>query len=208
MSSDPVPVRRYSARRLAAGVTACPSCLAHITQYPTVCPTCGFTGGDTMKMFPYGVPPLEPIMDTAGIWSTWEQAAIRRRLRKMRYRFPQLRWCFCSLHSEEVQSLRLFGFWMLNASPLAEGETPDNRAWTVLVIFNTATGDVATVPGYEAEPWLDDGQWERLLGEMAVPWSRGKPGVAVVDFLRKSEEAFRRAWRRVKKQIRGEARQS
>jgi hypothetical protein len=161
-----------------------------------------------MKMFPFGVPPLEPIMDTVGIWSSRDQAAIRARLRKMRCRFPQFRWCFCSIQSEAIQSLRLFGFWMLNASPLAEGETVVDRSWTVMVVFNTATGDTAVVPGYEAEPWVDDGQWERLLSEMAIPWSKGKPGAAVVGFLRSTEDAFRKAWKRVKKQMRHDARHS
>ncbi|MGC4015994.1 MAG: hypothetical protein QM755_15925 [Luteolibacter sp.] len=193
---------RYSAQRFAVGSTVCPACLVRLPQNAAVCPSCRFSGEDTMKMFPHALPPLQGMLDAAGLWSGSEQSTIARRVKKIRHRFPQIHWSVCSVDATAIENLRLFGFWMLNASPLAEGETADQRAWTVLLLFNGATGKAALVPGYGVEPWLSDDQWQKLLLEMTVAWGRGKRAVALVRFFDSTERVLRRACKRARRQLR------
>ncbi|BCU78448.1 hypothetical protein [Luteolibacter sp. LG18] len=202
MSAPPDERRRYSAQRLTAGVAVCPACLVHLPVQSAFCPSCRFTGEDSMRMFPHGLPPLQPMLDAANLWTPADQAAIARRVRKTTHRFPQIRWSLCSVDAAAIDNLRVFGFWMLNASPLAEGETAEQRAWTALLVFNGATGKAALVPGYGVEPWLGDDAWERILLEMAVAWGRGKRRVAVTRFFDAAEKSLRKACRKVWKQLR------
>jgi len=201
MSEPEDDIRRYSAHRFAAGVMVCPSCLVHVPVQTDSCPSCRFTGGDTMAMFPLALPPLQPLLDAADLWTPRQQGKIRKRIRTAERRFPQIRWSLCSVNAGAVPNLRLFGFWMLNASPLAAGETAEQRAWTVLLLFNGSDGKVALVPGYGVETWVADDEWQRVLMEMAVPWSRGKRGRALRCFFSAAEESLRAAWKRAKHQL-------
>ncbi|MFD0894929.1 TPM domain-containing protein [Luteolibacter ambystomatis] len=206
MCARPDETPRYSAQRFAAGKTVCPSCLVHLPQAAAACPSCRFSGEDTMKMFPHPLPPLQPVLDAANLWSESERSTIVRRVKKTRHRFPQIHWSLCTLDAAAIDNPRLFGFWMLNASPLAEGETADQRAWTVLMVINGATGKAAIVPGYGVEPWLSDDQWHKLLLEMTVAWGRGRRGLAVVKFFDAAERLLRRACRQARKKLRHQER--
>lgn len=202
MMVPPDSIKFYSARRFAAGATVCPSCLLRLPETADWCPGCQFTGADTMTMFPLPLPPLQTVFDAANLWTNREHARIRHRIEGLRRRFPQIRWSLYSLDAGEVANLRLFGFWLLNASPLAEGETEEERAWTILVVFNGASGKVALVPGYGAEPWVPDDQWQRALAEMSEPWSLGRRWRGLKLFFNASEKALRLAHTRVRRQLR------
>lgn len=157
-------------------------------------------------MFPHALPPLQLLFDAASLWSETEHSMIGHRVKKTRRRFPQIHWSLCSVDAAAIENLRLFGFWMLNASPLGDDETADQRAWTVLLLINGATGKAAVVPGYGVEPWLSDDQWHKLLLEMSVAWGSGKRGTAVAKFFDAAERALRGACRRVRKQLRHQER--
>ena len=194
--------RRYSAKRFAAGAMVCPSCLQRLPESVNRCPGCEFTGADTLALFPQALPPLQMILDAAGLWSDPELLKIKRRLEKLQRRFPQIHWSLYSLDAGEVSNLRLFGFWLLNASPLAEGETEEQRAWTILVVFNGASGKVALVPGYGVEPWVPDLQWQQALSKMTDAWNAGDRLRAVSRFFDASEKVLREAHLRVASQLR------
>lgn len=200
MSSRPDATRRYSARRFTAGATVCPACVVRVPEATSSCPACGFTGGDTMAMFPIPLPPLGPMLDAAGLWTPSEHAAISRRVKVMGRRFPQIRWSVCSIDSEGIPNLRLFGFWMLNVSPLAAGETEEDRAWTILMVINA--GKVALVPGYGVEPWVSDDLWQRALREMSVPWAHGEYAAAIQRFFKAAEKTLTLGWKRMRRKLR------
>ena len=156
-------------------------------------------------MFPLPLPPLRRLFDAADLWSKFEHGKIERRLKALERRFPQIRWSLYSMDAGDVANLRLFGFWLLNASPLAEGETEEQRAWTILVVFNGASGKVALVPGYGVEPWVSDDQWQRALSSMQERWSRGKRWSALSRFFDAAEVVLRSAYTRVRRQLRRES---
>lgn len=181
----------------------CPSCLLRLPETADWCPGCQFTGADTIAMFPLPLPPLQMVFDAADLWTTAEIGKMKKRLDRMQRRFPQIHWSIYSVDAGDVPNLRLFGFWLLNASPLAEGETEELRSWTILVIFNGASGKVALVPGYAAEPWVSDDQWQRALAEMSESWQAGKRWAGLKRFFDASEKALRQAHSRVRRQLRG-----
>ncbi|OYV06507.1 MAG: hypothetical protein CFE26_05915 [Verrucomicrobiales bacterium VVV1] len=195
-------IRRYSAKRFAAGAMVCPSCLQRLPESVNRCPGCDFTGADTLALFPQPLPPLQMVLDAAGLWTDAELLLIKGRIEKLQRRFPQFHWSLYSLDAGEVSNLRLFGFWLLNASPLSEHETEEQRAWTILMVFNGASGKVALVPGYGAEPWVTDLQWQQALQAMSEGWNAGKRGHAVRRFFDASEKALQLAYSRVRRQLR------
>lgn len=193
--------REYSPRRFAIGATSCPACKAKLEREAKWCPSCGFTGAKTLDMFGDEVPPLLPMLDVANIWDEKDQCAIKAAVARFNRRFPQIQWRICGVALGPEISLPLFGFWLLNASPLAAEETADDRTWTVLLLMDSNTGRASVTAGYRAEIWLSDDMWERALSEIKQPFRAGNPGLAVSNFLKASQALFEKAWHRSRKQL-------
>jgi hypothetical protein len=193
---------RDTAKRFATGAQVCPSCLLPLAESVNWCPGCQFSGADTLEMFPIPLAPLQTVLDAANLWMADDLVKIERRMETLRQRFPQIRWSLYSLDAEDVPNLRLFGFWLLNASPLNEGETEEQRAWTIVIVFNEANGKVVLVPGYGVEPWVPDEQWRQALSTMAEPWNQGRRRLALERFFEAAEKSLRQAYSRVNRQLR------
>lgn len=149
-----------------------------------------------MAIFPHTPPPLLPILDAAGIFKGGDIQRIESARDALRRRFPQFQWKICSVCLPPETGLSLFGFWLLNVCPFHEKETLDERAWTVLLVINSQTGQAAVVPGYAAEPFLSDDEWKSILATMAPLWQAGKPADAVIRFFKESRKQLDLAWRR------------
>ena len=173
-----------SSRQLTPGMIVCPACGGPLKPDSKWCPTCNFTGGDSIRFFPDSPPPLLPILDAAEIFTEADTRKIERVREAIGKRFPQFRWRVCSVNLPQETRLSLFGFWLLNASPLAENETSDERTWTVLLLINANTGQAAVILGYAAEPFLSDDDWKNALSSMASDWQAGNPSKAVGCFFK------------------------
>ena len=189
------PMRIANSGRSLA-VPCCPSCRVAIGADAERCPACGFTGADTMFLFPEPAPPLLPVLDAAGLWNVSDVHRIdvaRARLGRI---FPQFQWRVCSVMLPEGASLPVFGFWMLNVCPLYAQETAAQRAWSVLLLIDARSGQAAVVPGYSAEPWFEDNDWRQALTAMAPAWKAGHSAEAVVKFLHAAARHLAHAWKR------------
>lgn len=186
--------QRRSRVRSASEAFACPACQTHIGPVER-CPNCHFTGSDTMAMFGGSPPPVAPVNDLAGLWDEAALKAIAKARKRANGRFPQFRWSLCSMHLPPETNLRLYGFWMLNAYPLAEDESENNRLWTVLLLINAAANKAAVIPAYAAEPWLGSDQWDKLLAGMSPSWKNGDSGRAAAGFIHSSVGLLESAWR-------------
>ncbi len=159
------------------------------------CPSCNFTGGDTMAMFSDSPPPLLPILDAMGLWTESDLKKIEAERNSLRRRFPQFQWRICTVRLPPDAQLPLFGFWLLNACPLHEKETYEERAWTVLLLIDLASGRAAVIPGYAAETCLADDDWQKSLIAMASRWESGNTADAVVEFFKSSSSHLDESWK-------------
>ncbi len=193
--------REYSPKRFAIASVVCPSCHAKVERDVRWCGTCGFTGAKSLEMFGEDPPPLLPILDVADLWNAKEQKRIVSAIGAFKKRFPQINWRICAVTLGREVNLSLFGFWLMNVCPLTEGETAEDREWTVLLLIDGNSGRASVTTGYRAEVWLSDDMWDRALAETTDRFRRGEPDKAVVAFLRKAREQMEIAWQRSQKQI-------
>lgn len=193
--------REYSPRRFAVGAIFCPCCRAKLEREAQWCPACGFTGAKTLEMFGDNPPPLLPLLDVADLWNAKDQRLIKAAISRFNRRFPQIRWRICGVALGKEVHLPLFGFWLLNACPLANGETADDRSWTVLLLVDSDTLHASVTTGYRAEVWLSDDMWEKALEQTKHPFQAGNPGLAVSAFLKTSRSLLEKAWHRSRKQL-------
>jgi len=63
--------------------------------------------------------------------------------------------------------------------------------------INATTGKVAVVPGYAAEVWLSNDQWENALSNMNDAWLNGNSGKAVAEFLKAATSLLDETWHRL-----------
>lgn len=187
---------RRASRRAVPGVIACPSCGGPLKPDSKWCPACHFTGAKTLDLFPHPAPPLLPILDAVGLLDTPAIRKVETARDKLAKKFPQFRWRVCLVSLPENIALPVFGFWLLNASPFQEKEPLEDRAWSVLLLINTGSGDAAVIPGYAAEPYLSNDEWKLSLEAMKGKWHERKPADAIVRFFKASHLQLDRAWRR------------
>lgn len=147
-------------------------------------------------MFPDPPPPLLPILDAASLFSKSDIRKIEAARGTISRRFPQFQWRICSVSLAHETSLPLFGFWLLNACPLNDGETSKQRDSTLLLLINARTGQAAVIPGYVAEPYLSDYNWQTILKTMAEPWLAKNMSDAIIRFFKSSRQHLELAWKR------------
>ncbi len=188
--------RRRSSRHAPQGITRCPACGGTVKPDVNWCPTCGFTGADSTVLFPDPPPPLLPILDAAGLLRDGDLRKIQLERDSLRRRFPQFHWRICTVSLPDGTGLPVFGFWLLNACPLHESETAEDRAATFLLLVDAASGQAAVIPGYAAEPYLSDDDWKIVLTAMTAPWQAGNPAEAIVAFFKASRRHLDAAWKR------------
>jgi hypothetical protein len=173
---------------------SCPACQ---TQLDTAdrCPNCGFTGGDTMQMFTGPIPEFRTVNDQADLLDTTALKQVERARIRLARRFPQFRFRICTVNLPAETNLRLYGFWILNVHPIQPDESESDRLWTVLLLINAAANKAAVVPGYAAEPWLGNDQWDKALSRMVPAWKLGDYGRAIADFLGTARGLLEISWR-------------
>ena len=181
-------------RRSAFGTT-CPSCGSGVAADAKWCPSCRFTGGDTMTLFPDAPPPLMPLFDVADLWNGEDVKKIEAAREKLRRRFPQFHFHVCTVMLPPETKLPVFGFWLLNACPFYVNETAEDRSWTILLLINAKTGQAAVVPGYSAEHWLSDDDWRKVVSHMVPAWRSGKTVAAVTRYFETCASFLEHAWK-------------
>jgi len=193
--------REYSPKRFAVSSVTCPACHLKLDREAKWCESCGFSGAKSMEIFGSSPPPFLDILDVADLWGEKGQAKIKAEVKAFGKRFPQVRWRICAVALGSEVNLPLFGFWLMNASPLMQGESEEDREWAILLLVDTNSGRASVTTGYRAEVWLSDDMWGAALAEIAEPFRNGLPDKAVVFFLRKARGLFESAWKRSNKHL-------
>ncbi|MBC8127378.1 MAG: zinc ribbon domain-containing protein, partial [Gloeobacteraceae cyanobacterium ES-bin-144] len=192
----PKQVNLNHSRLLAASGCKCPSCGEAVSADAKWCGSCGFTGGDSVVLFPDSPPPLLSVLDAAELWTPDDIALIEASRRKLRVRFPQFRFRVFTVVLPAETILPVFGFWLLNACPLNDSESAGDRSWTVLLLINAHTGMATVIPGYSAEHWLSEDDWLKALNSMASGWKAGETAKSVSRFFTSCGALLDRSWKR------------
>jgi TPM domain len=186
--------RRASIRRIAPGMHHCPACRGPLRADTKRCPSCEFSGPDSLALFPNTPPPLLPILDIAELFSPTDLGKIEVARERLHRRFPQFHWRLCTVYLPPETRPSLFGFWLLNTSPLLGEETHADRAWTVLLLVDASSSQATIVPGYAAEPYLADDEWRSVLTTMVPHWAEKKPAQAVAQFFKMVHCHLEKIW--------------
>lgn len=189
-------IKEYSPKRFAIASVTCPSCQIRIDRDTKWCEACGFTGSKSMEMFGDTPPPLLPILDVVDLWTPKEQKKITAAVKAFNKRFPQIKWRICAVMLGAEVSLPVFGFWLLNVCPLNDGETDEDREWTVLLLVDGKTGNTSITTGYRAEVWLSDDDWSAALAEASSSLRQGETLIAVTNLLKSARASLEKAWKR------------
>jgi len=163
------------------------------------CPHCGFTMTHAEEVFGQEDVRLRKFADVAGVFRMKEREPMRRVLERFEKKFPQL---FVSVYLgafEEMNSLRQFGFWMLNRAAYEDVDLERPNENGILIVVDVNAKTAAITFGYSLMPYLDEDSTFAAL-------SAGHPMFLQSDYLSalksvvgRLEKILVRGWRRVRK---------
>lgn len=152
---------------------SCPSCRGQVTGAVEVCPACGYSADVVVGKFPFAAPAFDALIDVEGV-ARVEEHQVRAVIGEFVERFPQLRVVVCILRLSPGTDIRQFGHWMMNASPLAAGETTLDRRRTLMLIMDLDSSDAGITLGYDLEAFLGEAAARSALVSAAPQLATGR----------------------------------
>ena len=171
----------YAAKRFARGAMVCPSCQYVLEESSETCGKCGFSGQVAVEKFPFPAPPLGPVVDPSNFLSADESSMVTKKVAKLQKRLPQVRFLNCLVALGDEVNLREFGFWLLNAGQMKEGEGAKNFA--ILFLIDPKEKAMSVTVGYGLDPLVMDTEWVTVCQECRDLLYRQKLGEGIVTFL-------------------------
>ncbi|MBT8043463.1 MAG: TPM domain-containing protein [Verrucomicrobiae bacterium] len=194
----------FPARMFDRATVVCPSCLQRFKQAEDHCERCGFDAYKTVKSFPFKPPVMERFMDHAGVLDERLVYDLNDAADKFSVRFPQVGLYFCTIEMDDPVSLSEFGFWMMNACQLQEGQKEEDRAWSILLLIDVRRGILSLTPGYAIEAFIEDSSWENALQLISPDLATGDYRAALSKYVKHAEALLRDSAERVKKKVRSQ----
>lgn len=170
----------------------CPRCRAPFEEPPESCPNCAFNLAVSAESFPFAPPPLEFVMNPAGLLPAEAAEAARERYEAFCARFPAIRLSFCFIQLAPGTPLSEFSFWLFNSAPAAD----DSRAWQILLTVDLAAGQMSLNNGYAIEPFIDPKAWHAALNHCAASCAGADWSGALVGFIDEADQLLQSAWTR------------
>lgn len=149
-----------------------------------------------MRLFPFAAPPAARLADHAGLFPPQDRKRAERELSRFSERFPQFDFRIVTVDLDPAADLRLFAFWLLNAMPLAEGETAERREWSLLLVIRPDLS-MALVPGYAAEVWTGDAAWPVFLDDLCEQVRLESLSAGLKPFLGQLTDHLISSWQRM-----------
>lgn len=179
----------------------CPSCLQRFKETDDQCQRCGFDAFRTVQQFPFTPPVMERFIDNAGIADEKLLNDINSAVNKLNVRFPQVGMYFCTVELDDPISLPEFGFWMMNACRLQEGQVEKDRAWSILLLIDVKRGMISLTPGYAIEAFIEDSGWEEALRRISEDLAADDYRSALLDYVKSAEQLLRESAVNVNKHV-------
>lgn len=115
------------------------------------------------------VPRLSPIVaDTTGQLGSDVAGRIRKKIRRLQRRFPQLTLQLVMHGFPREHPFSMHAFWLFNAGAFANSERRGQENHALLILIDPYRKESAIVPGYGLEPLLGQEALDHLL-EMSGP---------------------------------------
>lgn len=160
--------RLYPAHIFDRASVVCPSCLIRFKEDSAQCPNCQFDAHRCVEKFPFDAPVMQRWMDNAKVFNAAARSEIDHLIERLVRQFPQVSLTICTVELDDPVSLPEFGFWMMNACRLQEGQGEENRAWRILLLMDVKRELLALTPGYAIEAFMNDADWQDAL-KMMIP---------------------------------------
>ena len=172
----------------------CPRCVQKIHPAANLCPHCGFMMGHADEIFGSEDVNLNKFTDAAGVFRMKDREPMRQVLKKFEARFPQL---FVSIYLaafEDLESLRQYGFWMLNRAKYVDTERPNETGILILVDVNAKGASISY--GYALMPYLDEDSTFAALAVGHPMFLQGDYPGALKAIIQKLELILIKGWRK------------
>lgn len=190
----PKQPKTYRYAKVASEAPSCPSCgLAFKDVKLTKCLRCQFDLASTDLVFPYEPPAMEPIMDHLNTFSTEQIKGISAEFAKLTKKYPQVSLALCNLNLISSTDPRVFGFWMLNRCPLSQGESSDQRKFTLLLVIDQENQRLSASCGLALEPYLPTSGLSRALDHSYRNWLHEDPVEGATIFAEELQDVFKKS---------------
>lgn len=151
----------------------CPYCESPVTATTEECATCHLTFPKTCALFGAIPRTHQKIFDATNQLTKAQQNEIKKHIVRLCGKYPQLYVQIILQAFPPPHPMRTQVFWLFNAAAFS-GETlqgPDNH--TLFLAIDPGTREVAIMPGYGLEPFLDETALNELLDSAADQWKNG-----------------------------------
>jgi uncharacterized membrane protein YgcG len=160
--------RVYPARMFKRASVVCPSCLIRFKERADQCPNCQFDAQRSVEQFSFQPPVMQRWMDNAKVFDQAARQEVDQMIDRIIKQFPQVSLSICTVELDDPISLSEFGFWMMNACGFEDGQSEEQRAWSILLLIDVKRKLLSLTPGYAIEAFMDDADWQETL-KMMVP---------------------------------------
>jgi uncharacterized membrane protein YgcG len=175
----------------------CPRCVQRIHRAASSCPHCGFAMWHADELFGTDSVSLHKLTDAAGVLRMREREPMRRVLERFEARFPQL---FVSIYLgafENLESIRQFGFWMLNRSVYVDVDEERPNENGILILIDVESKSASITYGYALMPYLDEDTTFSALSAGHPSFLQGDFLDALTTVVSKLEGTLLKGWKRV-----------
>jgi len=177
----------------------CPRCVQRIHRAASSCPHCGFTVEHADELFGSDDVVLQKFTDAAGVLRMKEREPMRRLLERFEAKFPQLFVAVYIGAFEELQSLRQFGFWLLNRAAFSDVDLERPNENGVLVVIDVKAKSVGITFGYSLMPYLSEDSTFEALSAAHPSLLQSEYLGALRVVLRRLEKTLKKGWRQVRR---------
>ena len=175
----------------------CPRCVQRIHRAASSCPHCGFTIEHAEALFGADDVVLQKFTDAAGVLRMKEREPMRRILERFEARFPQLFVAIYIGAFEELQSLRQFGFWLLNRAAFEDVELDRPNENGILVVIDVKAKSAGITFGYSLMPYLSEDSTFEALSAAHPALLQSHYLEALGTLVKRLEKDLRKGWKRV-----------
>ena len=177
----------------------CPRCVQRIHRAASSCPHCGFIIEHADELFGTDDVVLQKFTDAAGVLRMKEREPMRNLLEKFEAKFPQLFVAVYIGAFEELQSLRQFGFWLLNRAAFSDVDLERPNENGILVVIDVKAKSVGITFGYSLMPYLTENSTFEALSAAHPSLLQSEYLGALRLVVGRLEKTLKKGWRRVKR---------